>query len=538
VYPGGKNVYYSFDSNNHMTNVTDWAGRKTSVTYDLAGHLTSITRPNGTQRIINYDKDGEATNIIEEAASKYPIAFYTLGWTNSGRIAWEFGAPLPHTNAPPSRTMTYDNDNRLATFKLGTSSTLTVGSDADGNLTNAPLTTNALAAYAYDARNRLLNVGGVTNFYDAMNNRYLQTQGTNATMFVVNPNAKLPQVLMRIKNGVTNYYVYGAGLLYQVTEAASGTNVLTYHYDYRGSTVALTDTNGNITDRIEYSLYATTTYRAGTNDTPFLFNGRYGVQTDSNGLLYMRARYYNPYLCRFLNADPSGFSGGLNFYAYAGGNPVSYLDPFGLNKEATGDTDFTWTGLWNGLNSLLAEIVPGATPYNNAVSSFRAGNYGTAALNVVSLIEQDALFFLSDGTSEAVAPSLNATEQTVSQIGNNAVEEATSTSTALTKFFPDNSGFAGATDQTFLMPGQTIDRYGGTDFSRFFSPSGTAEAARALPPGIGDLPLRTFEVVKPFEVQSGIVAPWFNQVGGGIQYMTPVNLDILLNRGILNEITP
>ena len=42
--------------------------------------------------------------------------------------------------------MTYDNDNRLATFKMGTGSTLTVGNDADGTLTNAPLTTNSLVA--------------------------------------------------------------------------------------------------------------------------------------------------------------------------------------------------------------------------------------------------------------------------------------------------------------------------------------------------------------------------------------------------------
>jgi len=71
----------------------------------------------------------------------------------------------------------------------------------------------------------------------------------------------------------------------------------------------------------------------GTNDTPFLFNGRYGVQTDGNGLLFMRARYYSPYLCRFINPDPSSFASGLNFYAYANGNPVSYTDPFGLSTE-------------------------------------------------------------------------------------------------------------------------------------------------------------------------------------------------------------
>jgi len=56
----------------------------------------------------------------------------------------------------------------------------------------------------------------------------------------------------------------------------------------------------------------------------------------------MRARYYNPYLCRFLNPDPAGFSGGLNFYAYADGNPVNYLDPFGLCAESGGF--FSWLG--------------------------------------------------------------------------------------------------------------------------------------------------------------------------------------------------
>ncbi len=59
----------------------------------------------------------------------------------------------------------------------------------------------------------------------------------------------------------------------------------------------------------------------------------YGVQTDPNGLLYMRARYYNPYICRFLNPDPSGFNAGLNFYAFCNDNPISLEDPFGLGAN-------------------------------------------------------------------------------------------------------------------------------------------------------------------------------------------------------------
>jgi len=346
IYPGTRSVFYAYDNQNHLTNVTDWAGRKTGIAYDLAGHLISITRPNGSLRSMGYDASGKMTNILEQLSNSLPIAMFRFGWTNSGNISWEFAAPLPHSTTVPTRTMTYDADNRLSTVN-GSSVVL----DDDGNLTYGPLTNGGFATHVYDARNRLLNVGGVTNIYDSSGNRIGMIYGTNQTVFVVNPNARLPQMLLRIKNGVPTYYIYGAGLLYQVTEAPTATNTLTYHYDYRGSTIALSADNGLVTDRMEYAAYGLTTYRVGTNDTPFLFNGRYGVESDATGLLNMRARYYNPYLCRFVSADPSGFSGGLNWYAYANGNPVSYLDPFGLGAVGDNDGDIRFSGPLGGFDS-------------------------------------------------------------------------------------------------------------------------------------------------------------------------------------------
>lgn len=325
IYPGNRAVSYAYDSLNRLTNVTDWAGRKSSISYDLASHIKSIIRPNGSIRTINYDAAGQATNVLEQMSNSLPIAIFKFNWTNTGCMAWEFAAPLPHSNTVPTRTMAYDEDNRLITVN-----SVNTTNDLDGNLTYAPLTSGVFTNYIYDARNRLLNAGGITNIYDPLDDRVSIANGTNTTTFVVNPNTSLPQVLLRIKNGITNYYIYGAGLLYQITETATKTNTLTYHYDYRGSTIALSSDSGLVTDRIEYSAYGLTTYRTGTNDTPFLFNGKYGVMTDPNGLLDMKARFYNPYLCRFTSSDPSGFAGGLNTYAYANGNPVSLIDPFGL----------------------------------------------------------------------------------------------------------------------------------------------------------------------------------------------------------------
>jgi hypothetical protein len=68
----------------------------------------------------------------------------------------------------------------------------------------------------------------------------------------------------------------------------------------------------------------------------------------------MRARYYSPYLMRFLNADPSGFSGGSNWFAYADGNPISLNDPFGLCAERNACTGGYGSGSgWSMTGSML-----------------------------------------------------------------------------------------------------------------------------------------------------------------------------------------
>jgi len=74
------------------------------------------------------------------------------------------------------------------------------------------------------------------------------------------------------------------------------------------------------------------------------------------------------------------------------------------------------------------------------------------------------------------------------------------------------------------MNGDKIDRFGGSDYSRFFSPEGTPAVARSLPAGSAQQPLRSFEVLKPFEVEAGTVAPAFGQPGLGTQFRTPVQM--------------
>jgi len=222
-----------------------------------------------------------------------------------------------------------DADNRLATFNGNP-----VFHDNDGNMTVGPLLDDTLKTYSYDARNRLKSVGGVTYAYDAEGNRISSTNASGTTSYAIDPNTGLSKLLVRTKpDGSKTYYVYGMGLVYEVDESE---NTLSYHYDYRGSTRFLTDDSTDVTDSVEYTPYGLVTHRTGTTDTPFLYNGAFGVMAEANGLYHMRARYYNPYTRRFVNPDPIGFAGGMNWYVYANANPAIGIDPLGLDTLHVG----------------------------------------------------------------------------------------------------------------------------------------------------------------------------------------------------------
>lgn len=81
----------------------------------------------------------------------------------------------------------------------------------------------------------------------------------------------------------------------------------------------------------------------------FKYVGQFGVMAEPNGFYYMRARYYDPKVGRFVSEDPSGFEGGdVNLYAYVKNNPMMGIDPTGLCKQGTGSN---WLGTGSGESS-------------------------------------------------------------------------------------------------------------------------------------------------------------------------------------------
>ncbi len=115
----------------------------------------------------------------------------------------------------------------------------------------------------------------------------------------------------------TYTYVYGlGGMLYWVDGSGNVTYRLT---DALGSTVAVCDSSGTVTDSWTYDVFGAVRAHTGTNATEFTFTGE---QNDPNLLEYLRARYYDSATGRFLGRDALG-SG----YGYASNIPPTSLTP-------------------------------------------------------------------------------------------------------------------------------------------------------------------------------------------------------------------
>jgi RHS repeat-associated protein len=112
-------------------------------------------------------------------------------------------------------------------------------------------------------------------------------------------------------------------------EAADGT-VQYYLGDLRGSTVAIADAQGNITHKYTYSDFGETIAAVEADDNPYQYMGLYGITKEQNNLYFIRARYYNPEIGRFLSEDPIWHA---NLYAYSNNNPMSNVDINGMYWE-------------------------------------------------------------------------------------------------------------------------------------------------------------------------------------------------------------
>jgi RHS repeat-associated protein len=109
-----------------------------------------------------------------------------------------------------------------------------------------------------------------------------------------------------------------------------------YQNDHLGTPIALTSNMGDTLYECQYNAYGqiiNETYHQddfnALPDNPLRFQGQY--YDEETGLHYNLNRYYDPFTGRYITQDPIGILSDINLYRYVGNNPISGIDPLGLD---------------------------------------------------------------------------------------------------------------------------------------------------------------------------------------------------------------
>jgi RHS repeat-associated protein len=301
-------VTYQYDNANRLTQIAQGA-TVVGLGYDAASRRTGVTLPNGIVGTATYDDADQLTALSYDRSGTH-IGDLAYGYDQAGRRTGQSGS-LASLGLPASvSSASYDAANRLTNWGGAA-----VTYDSNGNMSALGAST-----YNWNVRDQLTATSdGSGQFaYDALGRRVNRTIAGFSIPYLYDGDNAATVSGNQILAG------HGIDELYAQVGVSS---TRSYLLDALGSTLALTDSGGSVTSSYSYGAYGTTTPN-GAAETTFAYTGR--ENDGATSLYYYRARYYNAAMGRFISEDPLGLMGGINVYAYTGGNPTSLTDPLGL----------------------------------------------------------------------------------------------------------------------------------------------------------------------------------------------------------------
>jgi len=439
IYVGGRpTVSRRYDDAGLLVEVDDFKARRFLFEYDADGNLTKQTNPNFTVTALSYDNGGQLTRSNttgpngelldlpytynaggQLATSSATAALGGVGQSYSydtlNRLV-EAKLPSGQGTDVSRQHFTYDAADRITTLGTGpVDAKLAYDNAAQLTKATEALTGTQLADFSYDAngnRTKLTDPAGstVAYGYDQADRlvRYRNSGSTTATTIGSHAAASLTTTtaadvtyryngsglradllwdqslgMPLILADATHLYITGPGGL-PLEQVDLAGNALWYHHDQLGSTRALSNQDGHRIATSDYDAYGRPIKPVDNAVEPFGFAGQY---TDrQSGLIYMRARWYDPSTGQFLTRDPLGLSAGQNPYHYASNDPVNRIDPSGLL-----DCDLDEV-----LGAIAQEVaigvaIAGATAiYRSATSGSLAGTMTAVAIYEVSQVAAHA----------------------------------------------------------------------------------------------------------------------------------------------------
>lgn len=366
-----KPVSYTYDEVNRIRTVTDWQGRRTTYTY-ANGRMAGYVLPNAATATYEYDSLGRITSIDH---TRGPTTLETMdyGYDAVGNRLWQ-----RHTDGL-YESYAYDELYRITWASYPGNDQEAYEYDPTGNRIRKSVSygggpwVNKYFAYdaadqmqwtedghpcSYNANGSLTGCGaqsfswnpqgflsyafsggiGTDYIYDGDGRRVGAYRGSTFREYLVNTVASPHEVLKETTQNNTTYFVYGHDLLYVVDNRGPHY----HHTDAPGSVVRVTDDNGFHDAANAFTVFGVDHGYSYSVERP---RRRFtGEEDDDNGLIYLRARYYAPYIGRFISRDPFSMdeanTQGINRYVYVQNNPVNHVDPSGEIADTLLDLAF------------------------------------------------------------------------------------------------------------------------------------------------------------------------------------------------------
>lgn len=313
---------YEYDKLNRLVKV-DAVGILASSQFKNSGNANAAMQHlNNAIKLTNPTaRQQQLRNAVKLGAALPENASWTFD--ENGNIVekksldWETGQWL-------SRSMSYDEADRLVgiaktgPLKAGEAASITLQYDANGNLVSDTMgrsfTWNTL-----DQLTRLQTSQFTATFaYDPLGRRTGFAKGATSKNYFLNG-------LDALSDG-SSKFLHGAGVD-EALQIDTANGSMSYLQDHLGSTSQLMDAlNANSKARLDYKSYGKLEGDVSNPEpkNPYTYTGR---EDDGTGLMYYRARYYDPEMEVFISQDPLGAS-----QRYVIGNPLLYSDPLGWEQ--------------------------------------------------------------------------------------------------------------------------------------------------------------------------------------------------------------
>lgn len=322
------------------------SSRSFDYTYDAAGNIQTVTT-GGTNvpaaaasKAYTYDAQGQLATETDGSVSR-AYAYDTVGnirsVTTDGAVIKSFGYTNPSwpdlltsvTVGGTTKDILYEGQTQTSDVpSSGNPVTYYNGKDYSFTWTKGRQLTSATVdgkqvSYTYDMSGVRTSktVNGTTYNYTTLSGKVMrQTWGDNNALEFVYDDGNQPFAVIYKHGQTTELYYYVLNAQGDVSAILDSSGKLAASYDY--------DAWGNCTV-YDSSAKVLTDPTSIANLNPLRYRGYY--YDAETGFYYLQSRYYDPAICRFINADglfTDGFIG-ANLFAYCANNPVNTTDPTG-----------------------------------------------------------------------------------------------------------------------------------------------------------------------------------------------------------------